>query len=223
MLAILLCLALAALLPIGLALWLLSFAYKVWNKPQPRRTSRRVMIVSLSLSGLGAVLFVTQSYNRQMLLARVPAPLEVARVEYRLEESWGLGFMPGDNETGFIVYRLTEQSAQWARNQKSQLGKRLPGGGTQWHSTPVSHVGNRDWHPYDDEPSTTLANREPLHSVTIAEYLEKYGFLISIEKGRDAQADQAIREAGSFYAYGRGGSITIVDPARGKVYFAYAG
>ena len=220
---ILYCLAPAALLLIGLVLGLLGLARKVGNKPLPGRTTRRGMITSLALSGLGTLLILTQSCDRQALLARVPAPLEVAQVEYRLEQSWGLGFMPGDNESGFVVYRLTEPSAQWARNQKSQLGKSLPGGSTRWHPTPVSHVGNRDWHPHDDDTSMTLTKGEPLHPVAIAEYLEKYGFTIPIEEGRDAQANQAIREAGSFYAYGRGGSVTIVDPARGKVYFAYAG
>lgn len=54
-------------------------------------------------------------------------------------------------------------------------------------------------------------------------YLRKYGFPIPIEKGRADEADRAIRSPGSFYSYGRAGSITIVDPARGKVYFAYVG
>ncbi|MGO4736552.1 hypothetical protein AB4099_08415 [Bosea sp. 2KB_26] len=47
--------------------------------------------------------------------------------------------------------------------------------------------------------------------------------MIPMEAGRDAEADRSIQEAGSFYCYGRGGSVTIVDPVRGKVYFAYAG
>ncbi|PRH87057.1 hypothetical protein C5L14_10385 [Labrys okinawensis] len=158
-----------------------------------------------------------------MLLDRVPQPLQVAAVEYRLEESWGLGFMPGDNETGFVVYRLTGQSAKWARDQGSRLGGRLPGGTAQWHRTPVGDTGDERWYPHDDTLQMKGAAPGSLHSPSIAEYLGRYGFFISIEKKRATEADQAIQAGGSFYAYARGGRVTIVDPARGKVYFAYAG
>ena len=62
------------------------------------------------------------------MLARVPEPLEVASIEYRLEESWGLGFLPGDNQTGFAVCRLTDASTGWARSQGGRLGEMLPRG-----------------------------------------------------------------------------------------------
>lgn len=126
--------------------------------------------------------------------------------------------MPGDNETGFVVYRLTERTTLWARSKGSRLGEALPGGRTSWHATPVDETGSRNrWHDYDSE-----AERHR-HRATIREYLDTYGFSIPVEKGQDDEANRAIREAGSFYSYGRGGSVTIVDPARGKVYFAYAG
>jgi hypothetical protein len=126
--------------------------------------------------------------------------------------------MPGDNETGFVVYRLTERTAQWARSKGSRLGEALSDGKTSWHATPIDETGSRNrWHHYDSE---TERHRHP---ATIREYLGAYGFSIPIEMGRDDEANRAIREAGSFYSYGRGGSVTIVDPARGKVYFAYAG
>lgn len=61
------------------------------------------------------------------------------------------------------------------------------------------------------------------HPPDLVEYLDKYGFSIPIEEGRLDEANKAIQSGGSFYSYGKGGSVTIVDPARGKVYFAYAG
>jgi hypothetical protein len=67
------------------------------------------------------------------------------------------------------------------------------------------------------------ANGEKRHSPTVDEYLGKYGFLIAIEEIRVAEVDQAIQTPGSFYKVGRGGSVTVVDPIRGKVYFFYAG
>ncbi|MFC7396077.1 hypothetical protein ACFQU1_02560 [Chelatococcus sp. GCM10030263] len=165
-----------------------------------------------------------QQHEREVLLARVPEPLKASSVDYRLEESWGLGFMPGDNETGFVVYSLTEASAAWARSQGSHLAQMLPGGSAKWRPTPVGDAGDhREWHPYDHDPGMMTARRAPQHPPTIWEYLEKYGFIIPIEPGKDVEADQAIQQPGSFYSYGKGGSVTIVDPVRGKVYFAYAG
>jgi hypothetical protein len=139
-------------------------------------------------------------YERQFVLARVPSPFDVAAIEYRLEKSWGMGFMPGDNETGFVVYRLTRESAEWARKQGSRLGEMLPVSQSTWLPTPVS--GNR-WHPYDHDPQMMSAQRAANHPPTIVEYLERYGFSIDIEKGRDAEADRAIQSEGSFYSYGR--------------------
>jgi hypothetical protein len=177
-----------------------------------------IAVACLLLAGVPYLL--VQSHERQWLLARVPAPLEVASVEYQLEKSWGLGFMPGDNETGFVVYRLNSSSAEWARTQGSRLGHLLPGGASKWLPTPAS---DERWHPYDHDPQMMSVRRAKQHPPTIAEYLEKYGFTIPIKAGRDAEADQSIQSEGSFYSFGRGGSVTIIDAIRGKVYFAYAG
>jgi hypothetical protein len=166
-------------------------------------------------------------WERHFVLARVPEPLEVAEIEYRLEESWGVGFMPGDNETGFVVYRLTETSADSARKQGNHLKDMLSGGQGAWHATPVDDRSDEAalgrWHPYDDDPDMMSVELPEGHPPTISEYLGKYGFDISIEGGRDGEADKALQSTGSFYSYGPGGSITIVDPGRGKVFFAYAG
>jgi hypothetical protein len=79
------------------------------------------------------------------------------------------------------------------------------------------------WHPYDDDPQMMSIGRADPHPPTLFEYLEKYGFSIPIEEGREAETDKAIQTSGSFYSYGKGGSVTVVDPVRGKVYFFYAG
>ncbi|PDT15541.1 hypothetical protein CO670_17365 [Rhizobium sp. J15] len=135
--------------------------------------------------------------------------------------------MPGDNETGFVVYRLTDESADWARKQGNRLGDMLGGAKEPWRQTPVDDSSDERatslWHPYDRDADMMAAGLPLRHPPTIFEYLEKYGFTIPIEKGRDQEADQAIQSGGSFYSYGKGGSVTIVDPGRGKVYFAYAG
>lgn len=57
------------------------------------------------------------------------------------------------------------------------------------------------------------------HPATVGEYLESNGLAPPIEKGRTAEADLAIQTQGSFFAYDRKGGVTVVDPARGKVYY----
>lgn len=214
-------LALLVLILAGLLFLLLHFAYRLWRKAGPGRVVRQLAIITIGLLVVGAPYIWFKREEHRLLLANVPAPLEVAAVEYRLEERWGLGIFPGDNETGFIVYRLTNESASWTRVQGQLLREKLSGG--IWYPTPVKDAGDRDWHPYDHDPGLMSAKREPNHPPTVQEFLEKYGFTIPIEPGRDAEADRAIQSEGSLYSYGRGGSVTIVDPLRGKVYFAYAG
>ncbi|MDE8651907.1 hypothetical protein [Novosphingobium album (ex Liu et al. 2023)] len=216
--AIFLGIILVLLTPIALIGAVLLLLRKRWRATDPDHRIRRVAIVSAGLLVVTSPYLAFKAYELRFVLARVPSPLHVAWIEYRLEDSFGGIGLPGDNETGFVVYRLTGASAQWARSKGQRLGEALPGGAESWHATPVDESGVRNsWHHYDSEAE------KHGHSATIAEYLDKYGFSIPIEKGRDDEANRAIREPGSFYSYGRGGSVTIIDPARGKVYFAYAG
>ena len=156
------------------------------------------------------------------VLTRVPEPLNAIWIEYRLEKSWGLALfrLPGDNETGVVVYRLTEGSAQWARSKGAQLPAYLARERRSgpWHPTPVvvEMSQNRGWHRHQ-EP------RPIDHPLNVREYLSRYGFEIPVQQRRIDEANRAIRTPGSFYRYGGGGSITVVDPVRGKVFFAYAG
>jgi len=200
---------------------------RIWRRTRPDQSVRRGLSVAFGLVAIVSPFVGMKIWERNFVLARVPQPLEVAEIEYRLEKSWGVGFMPGDNETGFVVYRLTDASADWARKQGSHLKDMLSGGQGAWHATPVDDRSDERalgrWHPYDDDPDMMSVERPERHPPTISEYLEKYGFYISIEDGRDGEADKAIQSTGSFYSHGTGGSITIVDPGRGKVFFAYAG
>lgn len=195
---------------------------RLWRRTRPDQIIRRGLIVALGLAAIAVPFVANKIGERNHVLGRVPEPLEVAEIEYRLEELFGVGFMPGDNETGFVVYRLTDKSASWAREQGSRLGEMLSGAEGTWRVTPVDDRID-EWHPYDDEPGMMEVELPARHPPNLEEYLEKYGFSIPIEKGRTDEANKAIQSGGSFYSYGGGGSVTIIDPARGKVYFAYAG
>ncbi|MBB3647448.1 hypothetical protein FHX14_003663 [Rhizobium sp. BK619] len=220
-------LAICALLFIAaIAIFFLGLR-RIWRRTQPNQFVLRSVIIACGLGAIALPYVANKVGERNYVLARVPEPLEVAEIEYRLEESWGVGFMPGDNETGFVVYRLTNGSADWARKQGSQLGNMLSGAKGAWHETPVDDRGDEaaisQWHHYDHDPQMMTIDRPQRHPPTIFEYLEKYGFTIPIEERRASEADRSIQSSGSFYSYGEGGSVTIVDPGRGKVYFAYAG
>ncbi|MGH6806794.1 MAG: hypothetical protein ACREEJ_08110 [Ensifer adhaerens] len=220
-------LAICALLVIAVVVLVFLGLRRIWRKTQPDQVVRRRLIVALGLLAIASPFVANKIAERNHVLARVPEPLEVAEIEYRLEELFGVGFMPGDNETGFVVYRLTEESAAWAREQGSRLGEMLSAAEGTWRATPVDDSSDdaavSRWHPYDDEPQVMAAEPPGRHPPNLDEYLDKYGFAIPIEKGRDDEANRAIQSGGSFYSYGGGGSVTIVDPGRGKVYFAYAG
>ena len=188
-----------------------------WVNAGGEQRGERIAIVLAGALAICSPYLLFKAYELHFVLSRVPEPLRVFWIEYRLEQSWGIG-LPGDKETGFVVYIMTDRSAEWARNQGQNLGASLPGGSTSWHQTPVDESGTHNrWHHYD---SASASRR---HAANLKEYLDKYGFSIPLGNGRDIEINDAIQHPGSFYSYGRGGSVTVVDPKRGKIYFAYAG
>lgn len=118
--------------------------------------------------------------------------------------------MPGDNEAGFVVSTLTPRSAEWARAQ--DLARHLSGGTSKWHRTPVNKEDAEMRHSHSSVP--------PEGSLTIHQFVRGDIF---VEEGRDTEANHAMANTGSFYSYGLGGSLTVVDPGRGNIYFAYQG
>lgn len=214
---VLLCFLLLLVLPL-LGLYLLDRWLRArWVNAGDEHRGEGIAIVLAGALAISSPYLAFKAYELHFVLSRVPEPLHVSWIEYRLEKSWGIG-MPGDNETGFVIYRMTSGSTDWARKQGQHLGDKLPGGSAEWHQTPVDESGAHNrWHQYDStsEPHGRKAN--------LAEYLDKYGFPIPIEKGRDAEINYAVQNPGSFYSYERGGSVTVISPTQGKIYFAYAG
>lgn len=203
---------------VGLPFWLLWLLLRQWARARPGTPRERVVVATLCLTAISTMVspyIAFKLWERQTVLARVPAPLVVAKIEYRAEQGGGIG--PGSKESGLVIYRLTDASAAWARSQGAAIGGRLSGDGG-WQATPIVDRYS-DWHPYDREG---MGWDHP-HSTNVAEFMDRYGFGIPVKKDRAAEADRAIGSAGSYYRYGRGGSVTIIDPSRGRVYFVYAG
>lgn len=181
-----------------------------WINADEGHRGERIAIVLAGALAVTSPYSLFKAYELHVVLARVPEPLHVSWIEYRLEEAWGIG-LPGDNETGFVVYRMTAGSTDWARSKGRNLGSMLPGGSSNWRPTPVDDNSSRNrWHRNGD-------------AANLKQYLGTYGFPIPLEDGRDIEFNDAVQHPGSFYSYGLGGSVTVVDPKRGKIYFAYAG
>lgn len=120
-------LAILAVLAIAVVVIVFRGLRGIWRRTRPDQVGLRRLIVAFGLAVVASPFLVNKIGERYYVLSRVPEPLDVAEIEYRLEELFGVGFMPGDNETGFVVYRLTEDSADWARKQGNRLGELLPG------------------------------------------------------------------------------------------------
>lgn len=114
-----------------------------WVNAGGERRGERIAIVLAGALAISSPYLLFKAYELHFVLSRVPEPLRVSWIGYRLEQSWGIG-MPGDKETGFVVYRMTDRSAEWARNQGQNLGASLPGGSTSWHQTPVDESGTHN-------------------------------------------------------------------------------
>ena len=213
-------LALAALLVcgglavLGLCYFLrtLCAGWGVWG------WAKRIGFIGAGIAVIASPCLVVAGLDYAFALRRVPAPLHVARIEYRTEKLWGVG--PSGRETGFVVYRLTDGSAAWARSKGAQLGEDLPAE-RRWKRTPVDDKvdGGDRWHPYDGE----FSKLETRHGPNISEYLDRFGFGIPIDRPYADDFNRVIQSHGSFYTYGSAGSLMVVDPRGQKVYFAYVG
>jgi hypothetical protein len=193
-----------------LALWgLWRLSRKLWRAAGPERPLWRIAVVLAALSVLASPYLGLKLYVHYATLARLPKQLEVASIEFQREESWGIGG-PGDNETGFIAYRLTPESADWVRRQGNGLGRALTVRWDEWRQTPITCEEERcRW--YDTMAGRTGPNRDP----DLMDYLNQYGFGIPVDRKWRDKVDQAIRSPGSVYSYSAGGGVTIVAPAQG--------
>lgn len=167
-----------------------------------------------------ALVLAAVSGSRLMLrahhLGHVPGALEVSRLLYVSEESWGFG--PGGNEAGFLAYALPARTAAqigdeglawFERLQDGRRGEGWRGRFGDWHRTPVE--ADRRWQP---DPATGR--------LEVLRYVCAYGFCIDIDPKQLRAAEDAVNSPGSYYAHGRIGLIVVV-PHKRRVYFLYNG
>jgi hypothetical protein len=157
--------------------------------------------------------------NHRLVMNLAPADLEVTAIVYDEEKNWGLPWLPlpGDNETGVIVYSMPARIAErvaaegvtfFQRQENRERRTGLQRSHENWQETPISV--DRRWASSAQPPPKLF------------DYLNKYGFGIEIDPEIDGMINRAIQTPGSFYSYGRTG-VVIVIPSMGRVVFVYAG
>lgn len=186
-----------------------------------------VILAILAIAGL----FRIEEHKR--LYARVPLGLEVDGVSYTKEKNWGIG-MPGDNETGIIICRLSDDVAKALEKGGvraiGRLGKQTGGPWTlhdsrrkrlydKWIATPYTlrrcssiRTGN-EW---TDDPKTCRFYE------TLDSYLGQYGFGIEIDPAVRDAINRALSISGNYYSHGRVG-VFLIAPSQKMAAFFYAG
>lgn len=157
-------------------------------------------------------------WERSFHLSHVPDALQVSRILYANEESWGFG--PGGNEAGILVYALPEDVAKTIEAAGLPYFANLP---------PNRQRRSRDWRGSFNDWKATPVERGPhwepdpeSDRYEIYQYVCKYGFCIDIDENIRRQAAAAVNSPGSYYAYGRIGMI-VVSPGTRRVIFMYNG
>lgn len=181
------------------------------------------MLTAISALGL-SVWFAVKTYVHHYHLSLVPSCLRVSRELYIKDSLWGIG--PGGNETGVLVFELPDKSAVWVKTggisvlrqacSDSAMSRKTGGRFSEWKATPM--VAERQWLERDSRSSGASASGAP----RIANFLDQYGFGISVDEEIQEMSDNALSEPGNYYHSGRT-SILIVIPDKRRVVYAYAG
>jgi hypothetical protein len=175
--------------------------------------------VFLCLLGAGVIAFIGYRINNHhALFANLPEDLKATQIIYKKENEFSIGWGPGDNETGFIVYALPNKTVEHIQSEKMAYVSLLN-----------VRDRNTDWYgawaqtPVPPQPSPIPGDDKAPTKFRAGAFLDRYGFGIDVQPGYLSDVDQAMNNAGSYYAYGRGGSLLIISPQKRKAYFLYAG
>lgn len=170
-----------------------------------------MILIVMILLGYGSCV----ARERGHYLALAPCGMELSGIAYRKTETWGspLLSLPGDNETGVIVYELPESTVAAIETQGVAYLE-----GLTCNLQRSRHRGRfNDWRPTPVVPDSRWDDQ-----VTTASFLNRYGFGIPIRTDIEAMIDKAISTSGALYAYGRSGFMLIIPEERRAVYM-YAG
>lgn len=177
-----------------------------------------VQIIFYLLIWAGFFLFVYIQYNslkERHYLSVLPYELNASKTLYVNQESWGFG--PGGNETGLIVYELTNEVVnEIQRTGATKFFDKGFDGYRNWQQTPIELTDEWEGSRSGGEPELNI------QTTKIENYLDRWGFGIDINSKIESEINDAISKPENFYAYGRTG-IIIVIPSTRKAVYAYAG
>jgi hypothetical protein len=171
------------------------------------------------------IVFLVRRHEEQSRFDHLPEIFGPASITYFKEETWGIG-MPGDNETGVIMYEISMGTTR--EIQASRLAFFGKPGDLLFSRDKQNHYF--DWQP---TPVTELFATKELCGPSrtdmatdcaqvMQRYLGRYGFGIEVEPAFLKSINAALSQPGSFVGQGRHGLLIVVPSAR-KVVYAYAG
>jgi len=160
-----------------------------------------IVVIAATLYGV----FKFSEHRHEMSF--MPADLEVTGIQYSRQQNWGSALLslPGDNETGILMYGLPDA-----------IANRIADEGLAFFGSPENverRFGMQRTHSTWDET--------PM-GITLSDYLNQFGFGIKVDPSVEALVDDATSKPGSFYSHGRTGVVIVIPKAKRAIY-AYAG
>ncbi len=204
-----------------------KFNKKLNNSYEFNRKISKLIIfftcLTMAISSYGYFIYPEKIYNKKIeayLLKQVPKSLNVKKSIYAVTEHHGIGF-PGDNETGFIVYKIPTAQSELIYNLGISYLNNLPEIKendfkkkyeltSEWMNTPIKK--DNEWKMEIEHGDSVVMNQ-----------LCRYGFCIDIEKEYEDIANTIITNPGSYYAYRKGGATIIISPQKQMIIYLYSG
>lgn len=152
----------------------------------------------------------------------VPDAMGVWWVDYTLEES--LGFGPGRNEAGIIVFDMPAKTKRHLESGGLDWLENLPPNGRSgwqgryrnWKSTPMP--ANERWTAPRNCSFDAESTGYHYNCPSVTRYL---GALIRVDREVAQMVDEAVFSSGTYYAYGRVGMIILI-PEHARIVYIYA-
>ena len=160
-------------------------------------------------------------YALRRALRVVPETLEVTSMLYSAEEHWGIG-LPGDNETGLLIFPLKETVARRMEEEDichmAAMGRDEALRGPAYDTRTVRYDG---WQP-TPMPAEVRNGEGETVPLRVDTFLDRYGFGIEIDPEIERRVNAIIGAPGSCYARGRSGTL-VISPRERLVVYMYAG
>ncbi|HWU70102.1 MAG TPA: hypothetical protein VN017_01945 [Pseudoxanthomonas sp.] len=150
-------------------------------------------------------------------LGFVPDAMGVDDIQYAQEERWGLPLIgiPGDNETGIIVYKLPGQTVAGIHRKGVAYLQELPANKRSNQRGWRGSYGHWRATPFDQEARSRMTR-------AYTDIPRDCGFCIRVDPDVWAEVERIVGTPGSYYAFGRTGVI-VISPGEAKAIYMYKG